>query len=166
RGPRGWRRCSSLKYSRYSRSSRLAIRAPRSAIWSSFSVDRPLDGLHFDHLHGVWVVKRQAIGQLRGLQHSWDAVDRLQRLDLFAAVCRVIVLELARLDEDVPFERPNCLIVGIKARFQFRPQRVEVAAKYADRLVQVAPEIADFSRVLLHRLLLPAIRHRPQQRNQ
>jgi hypothetical protein len=28
--------------SRYSRSSRLAIRAPRSAIWSLFSVDRPL----------------------------------------------------------------------------------------------------------------------------
>ena len=28
-GPRGWRRCSSLKYSRYSRSSRLASRAPR-----------------------------------------------------------------------------------------------------------------------------------------
>ena len=40
-GHPGWRRCSSLKYSRYSRSSRLAIRAPRSAIWSSFSVDRP-----------------------------------------------------------------------------------------------------------------------------
>ena len=37
-----WRRCSSLKYSRYSRSSRLAIRAPRSAIWSLFTVDRPL----------------------------------------------------------------------------------------------------------------------------
>ena len=29
-GHPGWRRCSSLKYSRYSRSSRLAIRAPRS----------------------------------------------------------------------------------------------------------------------------------------
>jgi len=28
-GPRGWLRCSSLKYSRYSRSSRLAIGAPR-----------------------------------------------------------------------------------------------------------------------------------------
>src|SRR6185436_15266828 len=38
----GWLRCSSLKYSRYSRSSRLAIRAPRSAIWSSFSRYRPL----------------------------------------------------------------------------------------------------------------------------
>src|SRR5437773_2206740 len=41
-GHPGWLRCSSLKYSRYSRSSRLAIRAPRSAIWSSFSVDEPL----------------------------------------------------------------------------------------------------------------------------
>jgi len=41
-GHPGWRRCSALKYSRYSRSSRLAIRAPRSAIWSSFSVDGPL----------------------------------------------------------------------------------------------------------------------------
>ena len=37
-----WLRCSSLKYSRYSRSSRLAIRAPRSAIWSLFSVNTPL----------------------------------------------------------------------------------------------------------------------------
>src|SRR6185312_10286410 len=37
-----WRRCASLKYSRYSPSSRLAIRAPRSAIWSLFNVDRPL----------------------------------------------------------------------------------------------------------------------------
>src|SRR5437588_6004298 len=44
-GHPGWLRCSSLKYSRYSRSSRLAIRAPRSAIWSSFSVDGPL-GFH------------------------------------------------------------------------------------------------------------------------
>src|SRR5207253_391029 len=42
-GHPGWRRCSSLKYSRYFRSSRLAIRAPRSAIWSSFSVDGPLE---------------------------------------------------------------------------------------------------------------------------
>jgi hypothetical protein len=31
-----------LTYAQYARSSRLANRAPRSAIWSSFSVDRPL----------------------------------------------------------------------------------------------------------------------------
>src|SRR6058998_2336406 len=37
-----WLRCSALTYSRYARSSRLASRAPRSAIWSLFSVDRPL----------------------------------------------------------------------------------------------------------------------------
>src|SRR5437879_3419433 len=41
-----WLRCSSLKYSRYSRSSRLASRVPRSAIWSSFSVDGPLAMSH------------------------------------------------------------------------------------------------------------------------
>src|ERR1041384_460779 len=42
-GHPGWLRCSSVKYSRYSRSSRLAIRAPRSAIWSLFNVDGPLE---------------------------------------------------------------------------------------------------------------------------
>src|SRR5947208_6556253 len=35
RGPRGWRRCSSLTYSRYARSSRLAIRAPRSGTYAT-----------------------------------------------------------------------------------------------------------------------------------
>src|SRR5713226_6089073 len=34
-GHPGWLRCSSLKYSRYSRSSRLAIRAPRSGIYAT-----------------------------------------------------------------------------------------------------------------------------------
>jgi predicted Na+-dependent transporter len=43
-GHPGWLRCSSLKYAQYSRSSRLAIRAPRSAIWSLFSEDGPLAG--------------------------------------------------------------------------------------------------------------------------
>jgi hypothetical protein len=41
-GAPGWLRCSFFKYSPYSRSSRLASRAPRSAIWSLFSEDRPL----------------------------------------------------------------------------------------------------------------------------
>src|SRR5262245_21119818 len=41
-GHPAWRRCSSLKYFRYSRSSRLPIRPPRSSIWSSFRADRPL----------------------------------------------------------------------------------------------------------------------------
>src|SRR6266851_2473137 len=35
-GHPAWRRCSSLKYSRYSRSSRLASRAPRSGILASY----------------------------------------------------------------------------------------------------------------------------------
>ena len=39
-------------------------------------------------------------------------------------------------------------------------------AERADRLVQVPAELADLARVLLHRLLLPAVRHRPQQRDQ
>src|SRR5439155_15797442 len=34
--PGPWRRCSSLKYSRYSRSSRLASRAPRSGILATY----------------------------------------------------------------------------------------------------------------------------------
>ena len=38
----GQPRCSFLKYARYSRSSRLASRAPRSGIWSLFGEDRPL----------------------------------------------------------------------------------------------------------------------------
>ena len=37
-----WHRCSFLKYSRYSRSSRLAIRAPRSGIHSRNHQDSPL----------------------------------------------------------------------------------------------------------------------------
>ena len=41
-GHPGWRRCSSLEYSRYARSSRLAIRAPRSEIHYRFSRYRPL----------------------------------------------------------------------------------------------------------------------------
>jgi hypothetical protein len=40
-GASRWLRCSS-EYSRYSRSSRLAIRAPRSGIQALFSRDRPL----------------------------------------------------------------------------------------------------------------------------
>ncbi len=41
-GHPGWRRCSSLKYSRYSRSSRLAIRAPRSGTYAAIHADRAL----------------------------------------------------------------------------------------------------------------------------
>ena len=40
------------------------------------------------------------------------------------------------------------------------------AAERAHRFVQVLAEIADLARVLLHRLLLPAVGHRPQQRDQ
>jgi hypothetical protein len=39
-GAPGWRRCSSLKYSRYSRSSRLAIRAPRSGTYATIHAVR------------------------------------------------------------------------------------------------------------------------------
>ena len=41
-GHPGWLRCSSLRYSRYPRSSRLAIRAPRSEIRCTTDTDRPL----------------------------------------------------------------------------------------------------------------------------
>ena len=41
-GHPGWQRCSSIKYSRYSQSSRLAIRAPRSEIRCTTDADRPL----------------------------------------------------------------------------------------------------------------------------
>jgi hypothetical protein len=41
-GHPGWRRCSSLKYSRYSHSSRLASRAPRSGTCASHHVSRGL----------------------------------------------------------------------------------------------------------------------------
>jgi hypothetical protein len=41
-GPRLWLRCSSLRYSRYPQSSRLAIRAPRSEIRCTIDADRPL----------------------------------------------------------------------------------------------------------------------------
>ena len=46
------------------------------------------------------------------------------------------------------------------------PSVAEVVAEGADRLVELAPEVADLARVLLHGFLLPAVRHRPQQRNQ
>ena len=39
-------------------------------------------------------------------------------------------------------------------------------AQLARGLVEIPPELADLPRVLLHRLLLPPVRHRPQQRNQ
>jgi hypothetical protein len=39
-GASRWRRCLSLTYAQYARSSRLASRAPRSAIWSFFSGGR------------------------------------------------------------------------------------------------------------------------------
>src|SRR4029077_13591724 len=44
-GHPGWLRCSSLRYSRYPRSSRVAIRAPRSEIRSTTDADRPLVGV-------------------------------------------------------------------------------------------------------------------------
>src|SRR4249920_2254771 len=43
-GHPGWRRCSALKYSRYSRASRLAIRAPRSGTYATTHVVRALGG--------------------------------------------------------------------------------------------------------------------------
>src|SRR5438128_12176839 len=54
----GWLRCSFLKSSRYPRSSRLAIRAPRSAIWSSLSADGPLGGDFLDGLAGRGEIQR------------------------------------------------------------------------------------------------------------
>ena len=41
-GHPAWRRCSSLKYTRYSRSSRLASRAPRAGIHGTSVVSTPL----------------------------------------------------------------------------------------------------------------------------
>ena len=41
-----------------------------------------------------------------------------------------------------------------------------MAAEHSDRFVQPPSELADFSRVLLHGLLLPAVRNRPEQRDQ
>ena len=41
-GHPGWRRCSALKYSRYSRASRLASRAPRSGTYATIRWDRTL----------------------------------------------------------------------------------------------------------------------------
>ena len=43
-GHPAWRRCSSLKYTRYSRSSRLASRAPRAGIHGTSVVSTPLVG--------------------------------------------------------------------------------------------------------------------------
>src|SRR5205809_5807939 len=46
-GPRGWLRCSSLTYSRYARSSRLAIRAPRSGTYAT------------NHCYGTLALRRK-----------------------------------------------------------------------------------------------------------
>ena len=82
------------------------------------------------------------------------------------AVCRLQVLELARLHEHVAFERADGFVVRLEARLEPRAQLVEVRAELANRFVEVASELADLTRVLLHRFLLPAVRHSPQQRNQ
>src|SRR5438874_288982 len=48
RGPRGWLRCSSLTCSRYARSSRLAIRAPRSGTYATNHCYGTLDERRFE----------------------------------------------------------------------------------------------------------------------
>ena len=110
----------------------------------------------------VDVLERKTTRQLRRLQHAGDAIDRFERLDLVAAVGGVKLLELARLDEDVALERAHGEVIRLEARFELRAERIEVPAQHADRLVEVAPELADLARVFFHRLLLPAVRHRPQ----
>ena len=88
-------------------------------------------------------------------------------LDLLAAVGRLQLLELARLDEHVALERADRLVVGIEARLQPRRRASsKCSAERANRLVQVAAELADLPGVLLHRLLLPAVGDGPQQRDQ
>ena len=73
----------------YSRSSRLAIRAPRSAIWSSFSVNRPLDAdsrsscWHCDEdglLPNELVEKREHVGFPCRNAVEWEVVSLFRRL--------------------------------------------------------------------------------------
>ena len=50
----GWLRCSPLKYSRYSRVSRLAIRAPRSGIYATNYADGTLEGIDVRSRRSKW----------------------------------------------------------------------------------------------------------------
>ena len=72
-------------------------------------------------------------GQFVGLQHPGHAIDRFQRFDILAAVGRLQLLEPARLDQHVTLERSDGLVVGLEARLEARPERVEMAAEHADR---------------------------------
>src|SRR5437667_11931248 len=86
-----------------------------------------LNGFDF----GLLFVEWQAVGELGRLQHSRHAVDRLERLDLVAAVRRLKLLELARLDEHVAFERADGFVVGLEARLEARAERGEACRQRA-----------------------------------
>src|SRR5947208_9085948 len=107
-GHPGWLRCSSLTYSRYARSSRLAIRAPRSGTYATnhcygtlagadrFAqrASRLLHGLHDvliagapaqiagEALADVGLAGRRVVLQqrVRRQQHAWRAVSALQAM--------------------------------------------------------------------------------------
>jgi len=78
----------------------------------------------------------------------------------------VQLFETAGLDQHIALQRSDRLVVGLETRLEPRSQRVEVAAEDPHGVVEVSAELADLPRVLAHRLLLPAVRHRPQQRDQ
>src|SRR5205807_9223175 len=86
--------------------------------------------------------------------------------DFVAAVRGLGLLELARLDEDVAVERADRFVVRLEARLELRAERGEPRRERANSFVQQAAVLAYLARVLLHRLLLPAVRDGAQQRDQ
>src|SRR6476646_9621836 len=111
-------------------------------------------------------MKREPAGQLRRLQQARNLVDGLEGFDLLAAIGGLQLPEAARLDEDVPFERTDRLIVRLQRRLQPRAERLEMMAQRPDRFVEVFAKLADLARVLLHRLLLPAVGDGAKQRDE
>ena len=69
------------------------------------------------------VLERQTAGEFGRLQHARNAIDRLERLDLLERGRGLQLLELARLDQDVAFERSDGLVVGLEARLEPRAER-------------------------------------------
>src|SRR5205814_9628309 len=94
------------------------------------------------------------------------SIDRLEQLDLLSAIRSVQLLELSRFYEDIAFEGPNSEVVRVEARLQPAAQRIEMTAERPDRFVQIAAQLADFSCVFPHPLLLPPVGDSSQQCDQ
>src|SRR5262245_32091010 len=63
---------------------------------------QPFDVLGFDQLG-----ERQRVDEIRRLEQTRHAIDRVENLDLLSGVRALQLFELSRFDQDVAFERAN-----------------------------------------------------------